>query len=259
MGNFLSLRTEIAQTSALQLSHMLHPCFLSPFFTPIALGGVEARPGGDHWYLAGYALEDFVSTFIERGIPQPASIHRSLSIDNDAYLQSITDAVNRQTTLARQQSPFETLHGEATFVADVELDSTILDDADTWFAQHPQAAAYLYGTVDLAHQNRAFRFRFPDDVTFFGAPFLWIRLGLSPFTPNTAEMMIYSQSTIWLHADQGVLADANLDNLADFVVDLVRAQPSTSTTLRLDGSVYFNERPRIERAFARVLQSSEDA
>lgn len=258
MGNFLSLRIEIPSTATLQPPRLLAPCFSDSFFTPVALGGLDARKGGDDWYLAGYALEDFISNFIERGIPKPASIHRLVSAENEAYIRSIADALTQKTSLAGRMSPFEAAESDVTFVRDVRLEATVLEDADLWTAQHPKVAIYLYGTVDLAHQDRAFRFRFPDEVVFFGAPFLWIRLGLSPFTPNMTEMLIYSQSSVWLQSDQGTLADTNLDNLAAFVFALVSAQPSSSITLRLDGSVFENERVRIERALADIINSSEN-
>ncbi len=257
MGSFLSLRTEIPNMATLQPSQLLAPCFSDPFFTPIALGGLNADKGGDDWYLAGYALENFISNFIERGIPKPASIHRVTSAENEAYVQSIADALTQKTSLAGGLSPFETAEYDITFVRDVQLPATVLEDADLWTVRYPKAAIYLYGTVDLASQDRAFRFRFPDEMAFFGAPFLWIRLGLSPFTPNMTEILIYSQSLVWLQSDQGTFADTNLENLAAFVFALVSAQPSSLVTLRLEGSVFENERVRIERAFAGIINSSE--
>ena len=70
MGHYVSVKLRFeGQNIATKL---LEPVFLSPFFKPVALGGVDEHRGGDNWFLSGYALEDFIARFLEKNAPKPA-------------------------------------------------------------------------------------------------------------------------------------------------------------------------------------------
>ena len=72
MGDYLSF--SFSRPSEESIQEILAPVFAGGFFQPIAVGAVEGHSSGDHWFLAGYALEDFLERYLERGIPRPASV-----------------------------------------------------------------------------------------------------------------------------------------------------------------------------------------
>ena len=48
MGRYLSLRLRFEGTQS--LTGLLEPLFSTPFFDPVALGGVQMRDAGDRWF-----------------------------------------------------------------------------------------------------------------------------------------------------------------------------------------------------------------
>jgi len=58
---------------------------------------------------------------------------------------------------------------------------------------------------------------------------------------------------------QGGRADDNLADLAAFVYTLFSSSLPSLVTLRLDGSAFENERPRIQRALANSIKSSANS
>ena len=273
MASYLSLFLQFAGESL--AAKKLEPLFASTFFEPIAIGAVEAHEDGDNWFLAGYALEDFVGRFLGRGVPKPASI--TLAAQHDSaqrdYLHTIAEHLSRASPLSAQCSPFERQDPIAgvTFVAPAHLDLSVLSDLEQWLGRFPKGVLYLYGAVHVAVQKphelpwqRAFRFLYPPEygLQAIGAPFLAMRFAASAFLTPVIEVSLRSEALIWLaeaHALNGRVgkreADENLANLAAFVRLLAHTEPAAqrSVELHLEGSIFHRESARVQRALADIL------
>ena len=277
MGRYVAVDFQFENITS--VAELLAPLFSSPFFTPIAMGGIEGHQQGDHWLIAGFALEYFVSFFRSRGARQAISIDVASTPNSieQQYLASIANAITQQVDLSYQLSPFEIEAPETgvTFISAANLGTAALDSIDQWLGQYPRGVIYLYGTVQIAVQSlhgidwsQAFRFLYtPDDqVPVLGAPFLFLRVGASPFTANKTEVGLYSASTIWLESSQALdgrvgqrEADTNLVQLAALARLIAQngASRPLDVELNVEGSLFHKERERIESAFAGVLQSSD--
>jgi hypothetical protein len=245
------------------------------FYTPVALGGIQTSAHGDHWLLTGYALEDFVRRFMQRGAPAPASVAMEPAAQSEhrAYLSRVADAVARGTELAAL-SPFEVEDPlqSMTSLQPIELGDEAWVLLDRWVRHFPTGVVYLYGRLRLAARatagppwERAFRFwSTPQDgMPPLSVPFLFIRMALSPFSPATTELMVFSESTIWLR-DRGsqpdlsgpVDADENLSRLAALTSAIAHAHRRNlaAVSLSTESIVSKLDLDRLARAFDGVLR-----
>lgn len=271
MGRYINIRMQVEGTD-MPISS-LFPLFTNTFFKPVALGGIDVHEEGDNWFLAGYAMESFISPFLERGIQKPASIELSAQPGSEEhqYLLAIADTLTGSRVLPSNISPFEMEDTNVTFLPSVELGVSVLEKFSQWKQKFPTGAMYLYGTVDVVTSSllelpwdRTFRFKsFLDSRsgTLF-TPFLFVRVGKLPFSPDATEILIYSESTIWLHNDTSLAqligkkeGDVNLARLVSLTKLIMSAQvsPILSKELNIDGGVFQREQGRIVQAFSDVL------
>lgn len=273
MARYLSLFMQFEGESL--STKRLERIFASSFFEPVALGAIDAHTNGDNWFLAGYALEDFLARFLERGVPKPAHIELAATQDDTLrnYLNTMADHLSRLSQPSEKISPFEKEDQIAgvTFLRSAHLDVSVLSEFDQWLARFPKGILYLYGSVKVAVQKphelpwrRAFRCLYPPEpkLQVIGAPFLTIRMGASPFLTQAIEVSVRSESLIWLskaHALNGRVgkheADENLDNLASFTKLLAHTERAAkrSVELHAEGSAFNREVERLKRAFTDVL------
>jgi hypothetical protein len=276
MGQYISLHVRF--TGAPLPTTLLRPAFADTSFQPVALGGIDAHQSGDNWFLAGYALEDFVERFLPgsaRRPRRPQSIHVAAAENNRerAYLEALANCIELHTTVASRLSPFET-ENESTGVISMQpvaFDVSVLADCEQWLTTHTAAVLYLYGSLHMAAQDghddsfrRAFRpLLFSEDSQrLAGTPFLFVRAGASRLARGDAEVMLYSDSSIWLqqaNALDGRISQQDADeNLARYA-SLARSIASAPglqvvrAELNVEGRQFHEERARIELALAGIL------
>lgn len=264
MGKYVAIEFQI-EGNAITASD-LQPLFTGDKFSPIAIGGIEAHQNGDQWYLGGYALEDFASRFLNKNTIAPKSITLSLTErqQNRDYLNTMANKIKNLINPAKDLSPFE--HKDqltnVTFITKKNLDISVLDNVIQWLFRFPKSIIYLYGAFNVAVRgknnlpwDRAFRFLFPKDYVSraIGAPFLFIRIGKSPFLKNTIEIMLYSESNIWLleaNALNGLVgkneAEINLANLASLSRSIAENEKVKNIELHLDGTSFTQEKGRFD-------------
>jgi hypothetical protein len=270
MGRYISVGYHFERE--VSLARLLAPIFASLFFTPIAAGGFQVAQQGDRWFLGGYALEDFVSLFIRRGTQKALSIERA-STKNDTeqhYLTSITDIIVRSKDISTRLSPFETNLPDigVTSIRSVSLDATILDNLDQWLESFPRGEIYLYGAVRLAVQSgdkldwaRVFRYFFSYGGNLVCAPFLFLRVAISPFEANQFDLMLHTTSHVWLESAKALdgrigqqEANINLEQLAEFAQIIAQSEIDSlkSTELDIGEGMFYQERERIQTAFSNL-------
>lgn len=278
MGNYLSLNLRF--NNVLPTVTLIEAIFDNSFFSPIAVGGIEAHNHGDHWFLSGYALEDFVSRFIERGTPKPASIHLAASptASEKRYLTMIAGELSQRNSLSQQLSPFETEDSVTgiTFTDLVALDLSVLQDLGQWISLFPNGVLYIYGSIQLSIQDsrkfpwhRAFRLLFSreEGLRSSRAPLMLVRVGKSVFTPDTIEVSLFSESDIWLEQTQALggrvgqqEAAVNLRRFATLAQLIAQAGDRNfiGAKLQIDGQSFQREYERIETAFAGIWDPTQE-
>ncbi len=229
-----------------------------PYFRLATIGGIEGHASGDHWFLSGYALEDFVLRFAARAPAKPASVEKIVARDgsNEKYLASVDEALRSRTSCSLL-SPFEELNAAAqvTVLADCTLGEAEIHGAQRWFMDHVDAVLYFYGAFSLeakpdrreqACWERAFRTAGtePDQI---GPPFVLIRAAKNPITDGHIDVSLSSWSTVWLKgADRlnGAVgsreAEENLRRLASLLDAVLQAEDRrvVSSDLRLEGKLF---------------------
>jgi hypothetical protein len=272
MGSYLSLSIPLANESS--LGEALVPVFGGSFFQPVAVGGIEGHSSGDHWFLAGYALEEFLEYWLTGGIPPPASIALSTSQDAElnVYQQQCADALKRTVPLGRLRSPFEQVDPRTgvTVLEPKHLSEEVLVPLTRWTARFHQAAVYVYGAIALAIQKpvestwaRAFQevISAEEGEQPWPLPFLILQFhAADPFIGR--RLVIRTQAHVWLRQAQALGgrvtpedADANLCALASFARLLAHGRRSEhrAAELSLDGRFYTREESRIRAAFRELL------
>lgn len=271
LGKYVAIEFQLESTAI--TASDLESVFVSDYFSPTAIGGIEAHQTGDQWFLGGYALEDFASRFLKTCAPVPKSItYASTKSDEDReYLNFMADKIENLTNPIGDLSPFEHRDplADVTFISAKNLDISVLNDVEKWISRFPRSVIYLYGVFTVAVQepshlpwDRAFRFLFPKDygIQAIGAPFLFIRIGKSPFLKNTIELMLYSESNIWLSeakALNGLVgkneAEQNLANLASLSRLIAKNETVRNIELRVDGASFIQEKKRFKYYLADIL------
>ena len=239
---------------------------------PVSLDGVEQGHDGDHWFLSGYAVEDFLERFVVRTMSAPASVEVVPAGDgcNRAYLDAAAARVRkaaadsgrdlaarvRDARAAAVLSPFETPSAPSllTLFGDRQLGSAEISRCGDWFARHPRAGLYAYGAVDLVLAPPVVT---PGPVSVFqeltesgqpGEPVLLVRAGAAPLAEGIMEITLRAQSTHWLE-------ETNLQRFAALSASVLRAgaQQVVSASLEVAGGPFLREEPRIQAALAPLL------
>ena len=273
MAGYLSLFLQLEDEPI--SADILEPAFASAFFEPVSVGAVDAHESGDNWFFAGYALEDFIARFLERGIPEPASIEIGSSDDSvqHDYLQRVADHLSYSIPLTNELSPFERQDPKlgVTYVEPFRLRDSILPELNEWLARFPAGVIYLYGSAKIAMQRppglpgqRAFRYLYQreQEPRILAVPLLQLRMSSSAFVTQVTEINFRSESTIWLreaYALKGLVgpleADENVQNLFAFAESLVHNRPLAkySAELHTEGSIFGREVEQLEEAIAGTL------
>lgn len=276
MGSYISLKFNLKNVNL--STSVLKPVFTSSFFTPVGIGGIEAHEKGDNWLIQGYALEDFIIRFLKGGASKPASIEvlAKQNSEEGKYLFNLSDSISHLKVPFRELSPFEIEDPIAgvTSIRPVRLQISHLEELEPWISRFPKCILYIYGYIKVAVKNtselpwnRAFRFLFPPEygLRAIGAPLFFIRAGTSPFLPDTVEITIYSESTIWLQSCQALNnqvgqkeADENLAGFASVARLFTQAGGigGVSAELLTDGP-FNQELSRLKSAFSDILNCSE--
>jgi hypothetical protein len=273
MGYSLEVSIPLATEGA--LVDVLAPAFGGSFFQPVALGAIEGHSAsGDHWFLAGYALEDFLSLFARRGTPPPASVALFTTHDGElnGYQQQCADAVWRSSPRDQRFSPFERVDEQlgVTVLEPKHLSDESLVALTGWTDRFRQATLCAYGSVALSLQKpeestwtRAFQEVSPAEESQFPwqVPFLTLKLyAADPFVGR--RLVIRTQAHVWLRQAQALGgrvtpedADANLQALVAFACLLAHGRRSKhrAAELSLDGRFYTREESRLRAAFRELL------
>lgn len=273
MGFSLEVSIPLAAEGA--IGEVLAPAFGGGFFQPVAVGAIEGHSvGGDHWFLAGYALEDFLALYLTRGVQPPASISLFTTQDAEliAYQQQCADAVRESRPWERPFSPFERVDEwlGVTVLEPKHLTEDVLVALTRWADRFRQATICVYGAIALSLQepaesrwSRAFQ-----EVGSAGegqlswqVPFLTLKLySADPFMGR--RLVIRTQSYVWLRQAQALGgrvtpedADANLHELACFASTLAHGKRSQhrAAELSVDGRFYTREEARLRAAFQGLL------
>jgi hypothetical protein len=271
MGGYLSLTLQLDASVDLGL---LAPLLELEFFAPATLVGVEAHQGGDHWFLAGRALEHPVGLFLARGAPPAASVTVAASEDppTAGYLEMIAGLLARGETRPPPRSPFETVDRRLgiTRLDHARLPAASLGELGRWQARFPNAVCYCYGSVALrCHGDPvpgAFRFLTPaaGGAEASIMPFLMLRLAPAAGAPEESDLAVTARSSVWLR-EGGALggcvgpdeADHHLAGLAALAETLARAAPPGRTAeLHLEGGGFQREADRLRAALAGLLGGS---
>lgn len=276
MGRYISLTLQFRGVGS--TLGPLRPLFATPVFNPVSIAGINAGPERDDWFLAGYALEDFMARFRRQSGSRPPAVRQSFrsGIQERDYVAAMANYLSEVPGSVPLLSPFEEEDraNGATFLQSVRLDNSVLKDAREWLTSLPQAVLYAYGTIRVAVASpqklpwdRGFRFLFPLDagLPVAGAPFVFIRSGPSPHSADGTEVNVFTESTVWLQEGRGLggqvgklEADRNLAQFAALAQQISKS-PEMSLTdvqLSLDGGLFLREEDRIRTALSETLAVS---
>ncbi|MBW0001706.1 MAG: hypothetical protein JO015_21630 [Verrucomicrobia bacterium] len=229
-----------------------------PHFDPASLGAVEGHEQGDHWFLSGYALEDFVRRFIEQSPAKPASIELVPAGNraNAAYLESIANALHGGVSW--DLSPFEQISesDRITFLDDVAIGETEIQKCLEWSQSYSAAVAYLYGAITLSTSTQA-RPALPWKRAFreligskeIGPPFVLLRAGRAPLATSQMEVAVFSSSTVWFDND-------NLSRLAAIVEAVITPLQGRikRSWLTLEGGVFREREGELTTALLSLMR-----
>jgi hypothetical protein len=270
MGHYVAVRFHFE--GAGHFPEVLRPLFAGGFLTPVALGGIDFQDSGDHWLLAGYALEDFAARFLGRRERPPVSVALSAASGADAqeYQLAIARQVQKRSS-PEGFSPFESDDRELclSFLAPVALPPAVLEEVATWRAQSPQRHAYLYGSVNVAVAqpdelpfSHSFRHLVPPESASksVGSPLVLVQASAPPRAPDTTEVLLSCSSPVLLRGTQALggrvdadSADRNLAGFAGLAKALAAGGAKVrSAELSLDGGTFLRERDRLTAAFSGV-------
>jgi hypothetical protein len=263
MGQYITTRLVLNGTDV--ISNAVQPLFSSGFFKPVAVGGIEAHGERGDWFLAGFALEDFVDRF-SRGY-RIASVETAAApgSEHGAYLRSLVEWAPAAQSTSSTLSPFETRDpsGVASTIS-AHLDTSFVATLERWIIKHQAGVLYVYGTLELElsdiRPRRISAFReietLADRTEIAGSPLLVVRAAVQA---GTTEVTFHTDSLIWLRQGEafggriGVReADLNLANLAS-LAQLVGGRHLVDREIRTEGSAFRKEAARIEAEFERVL------
>jgi hypothetical protein len=271
MGHYVAARFRFE--GAGQFPQVLRPLFAGGFFTPAALGAIDFQSAGDHWFLAGYALEDFAGRFLGRRPRPPASVVLAASGDAEAqeYQRAMARQVRERSSPEGSLSPFESDDRElgVSFLAPVALAPAVLDELAAWRPESPQRQAYLYGSVDVAVAqpeelpfSHCFRHvvRSTSVARAVGSPLVLVQAEAPPRSPDTTEVLLSSSSPVLLRETQALggrvdaaSADRNLAGLAGLARALAAGGAKLlSAELTLEGGTFERERERLTAAFTGI-------
>jgi hypothetical protein len=132
---------------------LLYPFFQSTFYNPISLGAVQIIKEGYACFVAGYALEDFLSRVNAWGIRQDLLIQYASSQDPEeiAYLTSIAEMISKTKKFEQELSPIEDklpILG-ITSVDNHKLNVSLLKELEGWLNNFDQATIDLYGSLNI--------------------------------------------------------------------------------------------------------------
>ncbi len=93
MGRYLSINVRLATKEFPEAA--FRTLLTHSHFRPVSLGGNEGHESGDHLFLSGYALEDFVNRLAARMPTKPSSIEIAggSGSANKEYLKTVVDAL----------------------------------------------------------------------------------------------------------------------------------------------------------------------
>lgn len=276
MGRYISIwiRFEGANLA----TRVLEPVFASSFFKPVTLGGICGLRDGEHWFLGGYALEDYIELFTRPGSKRKVtSIELAANLEDPEYpyLLNRAEDISKLRCPKLEQSPFETIDFSAgvSFLKQVRLNKVVLEKCHQWLQQFPSQELKLYGTVNVAVRepdnspwHEAYRILYPEEYRqesgWLGIPFLFIHASTTPISPNETEVMLYGCSEIWLRDSQELNgrvgpqeADENLANLVALTELIAHSQTARllSVELHTEGKTFYHESERLKSAFADIL------
>jgi hypothetical protein len=223
---------------------MLAPLFDSVFFRPVALGGIEMSRGGDHWLLAGSALESFVAQFAAKEGARPESVRSLAEASSDVarYHAALEAFIRARRAPDTECAPFESVSGALTWYHGPALERSALWGADRWLEEFSRASVHVYGSVSPAlsaprsASGEPLRIVFPSESTHLGAPLLRVGLELSPPNGRGFELRLLSEAPIWMRGAgqaSGLVSQSDADwNLAQFgelTRSLLEVAPSSPT------------------------------
>lgn len=236
MGDYMSLHFKFSgRHNPAEVAASLFP---GTFFVPIAVGGIALRDSKfrHNWFLAGHAVEDFVSRFLSRQDPSlvgsvkiydrsgeraelemkqaPAAENnadsdRRMRVAQGDYLQSVAERISRGDILPTELSPYERNDPLAcvTYLKNARLDARVLDALAQWFEEYPSGVCYIYGSLDVAVREkeylpwtRAFRWYYPPHYNASNppTPIIIFHVRRSPFATDCISATLYTQSYVWL-------------------------------------------------------------
>jgi hypothetical protein len=276
MADYISIHLEFE--GAGNAVDLLSPTLSSSFFKPVSLGGLQSLKGKDYWFLSGYALENFLSFFLDKEPNEPVSIE--LAVENDSeecqYINFLKEQICKQIPPFERLSPFEKKDpiAKVTFLDQIALDISTLKQCQQWYRRYPKGVLYLYGTINLAVKStneftwkKSFRYLHLPSAgnKSIGTPFLYIRAATDSISPVSTHIMVHSNSHIWLKEGRALggrvgqqEADENLAGLVSLVklmIDSDIAQLQYAD-LGLEGSIFEHERDRISSAFSNIITSN---
>jgi hypothetical protein len=263
MASYLALTAHVEDDAL--TTRVLSRVFASDYFTPAALAGVEGHASGDHFFLAGYALEQFLAVMVTPDTPSPASVEIPGVIEpaQAEYLRQVVQSVRIRDAGPRRLSPFEELLPElaATRLTCPPLPTSVSEALLEWLKQHPAARCSVYGSIRVAvragFETRPLSlFRAsnsPEQTETSLVPLLTLRMGRSPLGAGSSDVALQTSASIWLEQGSGMRghvgseeARVNLQELSHFAAQLIGDYGGrASVEMLLEGSSFERERERI--------------
>src|SRR5260221_2892216 len=210
MGSYLSVSFEFDAKHL--TSKLLAPVFQSHLFQPMAIGSLDTDTNGNNWFLAGYALEDFINKTIPPVRYKPlASIELGAKPNDEEYfyLSSLAKDLAETVLPIKALSPFESqdIASGITYLTAAGLKVSTLAYLDAWLERFHRWSITVYGTLSLSVHNdkqsvwkKAFRSLTAS--TDPGYPLLIIDITTFPRLPETIIVRLYSSSQVWLRGTQ---------------------------------------------------------
>jgi len=261
MGRDLAFKVRLSSTD---FPSALTGVLSNPYFHPASLGAIEAHERGDHWFLAGYAIEDFVRRFAPRAPSKPAAVEVAIANNgtNADYLRRIA-GILEAGQMPTELSPFERVDERAgiTVLEECGIGEQEIKRCKQWFSRYPDAVVYLYGTVNLRPPpgsataepwRRAFRelVEFPRAI---GPVLLLLRAAREPLAKSQMEVTVTTWSDIWI-----VDCD-NLDRLVSLADAVVEAEVGrvVDCSLTVEGPRFVASERQLRAKFSRFLECGQ--
>ncbi|HWM24562.1 MAG TPA: hypothetical protein VNP98_07040 [Chthoniobacterales bacterium] len=229
------------------------------FFSTIAIAAVAPGRLEDHVWIAGYALEPFVSAGRDwlRISKNSVTLHPHRSGSNIDYLENIRAQLSEKNSRA-SLSPIEVLEATTGFTI---IEGPFLDQYEEvalegWQRPRETVIIDLFGEISVSCRRAITKKRYRQ-ILAEGTepqPLITLRLARGSSDAGCIGLVVRSASNIWLQSEIGaVSATRNLETLSNWLKNTLLGSGTKilepAPELHLEGSPFLRESAAFVTAF----------